>query len=276
MKKIRIGNDIRLLVQLLGTNTYDAVNIHSVKAYIINKSVQDQTITDLKNKTRFISRFPIEPMVDAYTATPYNVNSTGYPSYHAFPQNHVIGSYAGFGVHPDWNNMYRPVLQHNLTEFLAPVKATGSNNIVSIFFPAEAQLFTGDYKIVIVAKLYQPGFSPNDLRTVTMDYENIFTLVNTTSEEGEDSAVTLKVGITDKSDTDDVFTTSGKLNKETGKIEFEYNGLGNGSEGFEVDMSPELLWREAQEEDAETEENNNSETGDDSEENSDLPSDTQN
>jgi hypothetical protein len=58
-------------------------------------------------------------------------------------------------------------------------------------------LLTGDYKIVIVAKLYEPGFSCNNLRTVTMDYENIFTLVNS-SEEGVDTAVTMNVGVSEQ------------------------------------------------------------------------------
>ena len=195
--KIRIGNDIVLRVKLLGRSIIDSININSVKAYLINTTAEAAALADLNNKTRFISRFPIEPMIDAYTSTQYNINSTGYPSYHAFPNNHVIGSYAGFGYDPHWRRIYRPIPQHNLTEFLAPVKATDDKDTVEVFFPADAQLLTGDYKIVIVAKLYEPGFSCNNLRTVTMDYENIFTLVNS-SEEGVDTAVTMNVGVSEQ------------------------------------------------------------------------------
>lgn len=191
--KIRIGNDIKLRVKLLGKDEINSITINSVKAYIINTSVEKIALENLQNKTKFISRFPIEPEIDMYCSTSYNINSSGYPSYHAFPKNHVIGSYAGFGTNPNWSNIYKAVPDHNFSEYLAPVKATADKDVIEVYFPAEAQLYTGDYKIVVVAKLYEPGFSLNNLRTVTMDYENVFTLVNT-SEEGVDSAVSLNVG----------------------------------------------------------------------------------
>lgn len=243
MNRIRIGNDIKLVVKLLGTNTYDPININInyVKAYIINTTLEEKQIAEYKNKTRFISRFPIEPMIDAYTSSSCNINSSGYPTYHAYPQNHVIAPYAGFGVNPSWDRMYKPIPQHNLTEFRAPVKATHRKDVINIFFPAEAQLFPGTYKIVIVAKLYYPGFNPNNLRTVTMDYENIFVLTNT-SEDGVDSAVTLEVGITD-SDTDDLYATAGELDKKDGKTTVRVD-MSDGMPGFHVDISPETDWYE--------------------------------
>lgn len=190
--KIRIGNDIRLDVTLINSKVDDNVNIKSIKAYIINTTLENKRVEEAKNKTRFISRFPVEPYVDAYNSTAYDIKSAGYPTWHAFPQNYVYGSYAGFGLHPDWRDKYKPMPKHNLSEFCAPVKATEQSNVVQVYFPAECQLYTGDYKIVIVAKIYEPGYSPNNLKTVTMDYENVFTLVNT-SEEGIDSEVTLNV-----------------------------------------------------------------------------------
>lgn len=190
--KIRIGNDIRLDVTLINSKHDDNVNIKSIKAYIINTTIENRRVEEAKNKMRFISRFPVEPYVDAYSSTAHDIKSAGYPTWHAFPQNYVYGSYAGFGVHPHWDDKYRPMPKHNFSEFCAPVKATEDTNVVQVSFPAEAQLYTGDYKIVIVAKIYEPGYSPNNLRTVTMDYENVFTLVNT-SDEGIDSEVTLNV-----------------------------------------------------------------------------------
>ena len=241
--KILIGNDIRLLVRLLGKNSTDRINIQSIKAYLINTTVEEQAIADLHNKTRFISRFPIEPAIDAYTSTAYNINSTGYPSYHAFPRNHVIGSYAGFGHYPNWDMIYRPVPHHNLTEYLAQVKATKDRDIVDVFFPAEAQLFPGTYKMIVVAKIYDPGFSSNNLRTVTMHYENIFQLVNNVNEEGVDSAVTLHVGIDNDSPSstgEDVHATSGSFIDNSGKIRVNLNN----DTSFDIDMSSETMWHE--------------------------------
>ena len=67
--KIRIGNDIRLLIRLLGNKVIDPININYVKAYIINTSVEKSALDKLRNKTRFVSRFPLEPMIDRYTST---------------------------------------------------------------------------------------------------------------------------------------------------------------------------------------------------------------
>lgn len=193
MKKVRIGNDIRLKVNLLSKRFVETVQIQSIKAYIINTTAEAEAIKDMHNKTKFMSRFPIEPKIDAYTASAYDTNACGFPTYHAFPQNHVIGSYAGFGVEPNWFGIYRPVPQHNLTEFLAPVKYTPRNSRIEVFYPAEAQRYCGEHKLVLVAKIYEPGYSPNNLRTITMDYENIFTLVDKSSE-GTDSDVVISIG----------------------------------------------------------------------------------
>lgn len=212
MKKIRIGNDIRLKVNLLSKRFVETVQIQSIKAYIINTTAEAKAIEDMKNKTRFMSRFPIEPKIDAYTASAYDTNACGFPTYHAFPQNHVIGSYAGFGVEPNWFGIYRPVPKHNLTEFLAPVKYTSVNSRIEVFFPAEAQRYCGDHKLVLVAKIYEPGYSPNNLRTITMDYENIFTLVDKSSE-GTDSDVVISVG-----DNASSVSISGDENILVGKI----------------------------------------------------------
>lgn len=247
--KIRIGNDIRLLITLLGNKVIDPININSVKAYVINTSVEKAAIKKLENKTRFVSRFPLEPMIDRYTSTAYNINSTGYPTYHAFPKDYVIGSYAGFGCHPHWDHIYRPIPHHNLTEFLAPVKSTRSRNMIEVLFPAEAQLFTGDYKIVIVAKIHQPGFRPNDLRTVTMDYENIFTLVNT-SDEGQDGPVKIDVNANaDQYDQygQDIYAMSGQLVKDLDNYgQAKANVNINRTDGgiVDIDLSSELSWYE--------------------------------
>lgn len=225
MKKIRIGNDIRLDVTLLGTKYVDSVNIKSLEAFIINVSKECEMRECLENKTRFINRFPVEPFVDAYSSTEHNINSCGYPTWRAYPKDHVFAPYTGFGVYPDWRNKYMPIPRHNLTEFKAPVKSTSEKNRVSVYFPAEAQLYTGTYKLVIVARIHEPGYALNNLRTITMDYENLFILVNSTDEEGVDSAVTLTVGINGDGDGNDKYVQSGHYADHN--INLEYNTGGS-------------------------------------------------
>lgn len=110
--------------------------------------------------------------------------------------------------------------------------------MVHVYFPAEAQLFTGVYKLVIVAKIHEPGYRPSDLRTVTMDYENIFMLVNSTDEEGVDSAVTLTVGINGEGTGDDTFISSGSYDNHN--INLEYNTGGS----INVDTSKITRWHD--------------------------------
>lgn len=83
--------------------------------------------------------------------------------------------------------------QYDRCRFLAPVEATDSKNKIKVYFPAQAQIYTGTYKLVIVAKVYEPGYCKDNLRTITIDYENVFTLVNS-SDQGCDGNITIRVG----------------------------------------------------------------------------------
>lgn len=196
--KIRIGNDICLNVTLLYNANNEYANINSIQAFIINASKEAEFEEDIKNKTKFISRFPVEPYIDAYSSTAYDIKSSGYPTWRAYPKNHVYATYSGFGPHPDWRGKYRHMPMHNLTQYKAEVKYTEDRSTVKVFFPAEQQLYTGTYNLIVVAKIYDPGYSKDNLRTVTMDYENVFTLVNNSSD-GVDGAVTLNVASTSRS-----------------------------------------------------------------------------
>lgn len=159
------------------------INIRSVKAILVNTSRQMYKRDMLRKKTRFISRFPIEPYVDAFHATPYDVCNSGYATWRAYPHRHIPMPYHGYGWRPWWNGIYKPIPEHNDTEFVAPVYATEDQHVVEVSFPAKAQLFTGVYKLVIVAKVYAPGFNHENLKTITVDTPDVFELVKTSAEE---------------------------------------------------------------------------------------------
>lgn len=227
MMKIRIGNDINLAVNLLGSKNIDAVNLQSVNAYLINKTKYEDLLDQQhreqalmqdemdirKARVKYVSRFPVEPYPIEFRPTPYDLCCGGVPCYHARPL-HYIPVYHGFGVYPhtfesgiwhkdDMEDLYVKAgfkymdmqKEYDRCRFLAPVEATDTKSRIKVFFPAEAQLYTGVYKLVIVAKLYEPGYSKNNLRTVTMDYEDVFELVSK-SEDGMDTSVYLTIGNT--------------------------------------------------------------------------------
>lgn len=225
-----------MFITLHNIDGVSTVNIKSIEAFFVNTTVQEQLQPVNSGKMRFINRFPIEPVIGQYMSTAYNVNGCGYPSYHAFPQ-----AYTGFGVNPKWNDIYKQIPCPNVTKYRAVVNATSSDTI-EVIFPAEDQLFTGVYKLIIVAKLYEPGYN-NNLRVVTIDRGNAFELVDSSSEETNPSTgMYVDIDNTSYIDTDaeDRYTIRGKLNKDDGVLTMSYNNGGQ----FNVDLSEEMSWAE--------------------------------
>lgn len=192
IKRIRIGNDIRLRINLLNMKGIDTINIKSIKVYIINTSREKEKADKIANCTKFISRFPCEPHHTAFEPSAYDLNLAGLPRYYAYPEHHCHYFYHGFGLHPDWSHIYPVENCTNDTEFIAPVQATEYKDQVDAYFPANNQLYCGVYKIVVVARIYQPGYGLDNLRTITMDYNNIFRLVDDST--GTNSDVTIEIG----------------------------------------------------------------------------------
>lgn len=118
------------------------VSIRSVKAILINTTRQQEHEKMLKDKTRFISRFPMEPYYhgyfNPYEPNAYDICSSGFPYWRAYPRRHLYMPYAGFGVHPHWGGIYKPLPRINDTEYIAHVMATKDQHIVEVSFPARA------------------------------------------------------------------------------------------------------------------------------------------
>lgn len=227
--KVRIGNDICLRVSLLGKNYNDYVNIKSIKAYLINTSRKHdlkELLEGEERTVRYVSRFPEEPHCRAFRSTPYDLCHSGHPTFHVKPIC-FRAYYTGFEVlphsfdpfhnhlwaygHPHWHNDgFHPChececgiplndeLDHidipDPDKFRAPVKAADEKNKIYVYFPAEDQHHTGTYKLVIVAKIYEPGYAPNNLRTVTMDYKEVFTIVGSSEQADAYESVNIEVG----------------------------------------------------------------------------------
>lgn len=180
--KIRKGNDIRLKIQLKLVGTDDIANILSLRAIFINTTLKEKFEKEFIKKNRFIGRFPIEPFVKEFEPCKYNINSTGRGIYKAFVHN----EYCGFGLHPDWKKCM-PIRDIDMVKYFAPVTSTTDPRVKIIDFPAEAQLHEGVYQLVLIAKIGDAGFK-NKERVVTVNYNNIFELVND-SEDATDSIV---------------------------------------------------------------------------------------
>lgn len=142
---------------------------------------------DLQNALKFIHRFPIGRDVigpNQYDIKPNdkNVNIVGDLPYHVLPNECYIHPYSGFGIYPSWDKKYTPIIDNvDLASYNAPVVFTQYRDVIEAMFPANSQLYTGMYSVVVVAKVYKEGYSTDNTATVTVDYDELFELVG----EGE-------------------------------------------------------------------------------------------
>lgn len=179
---IKIGNDVKLTLTLTGDNG-QALNIMSAQAYIMNHSAKEQALNEKRRIDQFITRFPIgrdaiNPRLNGIEPDSHNIHMLGEVPYNCYPRMHYDNKPCGFGVYPKWDKKYIPVIEeYALTSYHAPISFTEQRGVVEVLYPAEAQYMTGDYDVVIVAKAYDPGYRPDNTKTVTIAFTNKFTLI---------------------------------------------------------------------------------------------------
>lgn len=187
--KERIGNDIVLTLDLNGSEPND-LNVLSAKAYIVNRSAKEHALNEHKRINQFMSRFPIgrdfiDPKLNGIEPDEHNIHMLGDVPYHCYPRPHIENKYGGFGAYPKWDKKYLPIIEeYGLTSYQAEVRFTDQRGVIQVFFPAEAQIYTGDYDVIVVAKLYQGGYRDDNTRVITVDYSNYFTLIPNTEWPG--------------------------------------------------------------------------------------------
>lgn len=172
MKRIRIGNDIRVQTSLHDLNDFDITSIKQLRCYFIPQGDSYTTPND------------------TYDPMQYNICNCGKPKYNVFPCNidapHWFCGYNGFGV-----NSKRFI--HVDNKFLAPSRLLAEQNRIEAYFPAKAQYQIGEYKFVIVLTVYQPGWCEYNLRTITLDEGVIFALTSDDRDTDTDTIIDLDI-----------------------------------------------------------------------------------
>lgn len=172
MKRIRIGNDIRVQTSLHDLNDFDITSIKQLRCYFIPQCDSYTTPND------------------TYDPMQYNICNCGKPKYNVFPCNidapHWFCGYNGFGV-----NSKRFI--HVDNKFLAPSRLLAEQNRIEAYFPAKAQYQIGEYKFVIVLTIYQPGWCEYNLRTITLDKGVIFALTSDDRDTDTDTIIDLDI-----------------------------------------------------------------------------------
>lgn len=231
-KKIRIGNDIQLTVDLrqyigLGvkesevyTNRYsdfenldknpivDWPEVYWPNEYdedtddhynkVCIKSIKAFFINKSSNmKYKFIGRFPTEPYSYAFEPSGHNIFGCGRPHWHHYPVSRKPYMYYGFGIYPDWRCIYNDLPHAHSNKYPAFVKRVEvegvlNNSKVEVYFPAKVQREIGMYDLVIMANLFCPEF-PNKIRTITIDIPNVFQLVKSSVDSDSDVFSLVKI-----------------------------------------------------------------------------------
>ena len=173
MKRIRIGNDIRVQTTLHELTDFDATMIKQLRCYFIPKSDDN-----------------VNPFPQTYDPAQYNICNCGKPMYNVFPCNidapHWFPGYNGFGVN---STPFMSVKR----EYLAPSRLLAEQNKIEAYFPAADQKLLGEYKVVIVLTLYQAGWGTDNLRTYTIDKGVVFALTSDNRDIDTDTVIDMDV-----------------------------------------------------------------------------------
>ena len=173
MKRIRIGNDIRVQTTLHELKDFDATMIKQLRCYFI------PNIEEAAN-----------PFPQTYDPAQYTICNCGKPKYNVFPCNidapHWFPGYNGFGVNST------PFIRFE-KEYLAPSRLLAEQNKIEAYFPAVDQKLLSEYRVVIVLTLYQAGWGTNNLRTYTIDKGIVFALTSDDRDIDTDTIIDLDV-----------------------------------------------------------------------------------
>lgn len=173
MKRIRIGNDIRVQTTLHELKDFDATMIKQLRCYFI------------PNIEEAVNPFP-----QTYDPAQYTICNCGKPKYNVFPCNidapHWFPGYNGFGVNST------PFIRFE-KEYLAPSRLLAEQNKIEAYFPAVDQKLLSEYRVVIVLTLYQAGWGTDNLRTYTIDKGIVFALTSDDRDIDTDTTIDLDV-----------------------------------------------------------------------------------
>lgn len=188
-----MGTDIRLQFTLDELSDYDATSIKQLRCYVIRK--EDIQYIDLDNYG-----YP-----QYYSPTDYDLVYTRCHMYNWLPYNQEVYTSGMFGpiddyrYFPAYNGFGVRSKQFKIVpdKYLASSRVISGSKQIEMYFPAEDQRNFGEYIVLIVITVYQPGWGSNNLRTFTINKGVQFEIVdgedtqqdNTNSQQGKPSNI---------------------------------------------------------------------------------------
>lgn len=178
MKRIRIGNDVVVRTSLDEFETNDKLKIKTLQCLFIKQEYDNKSDNDMCYE-------PSQYVYGCCGCCNYNVAvfNNGYNMPCTLRDPHWFPGYNGFGVNSNKFNCPK--------EYQSDVRVF--DNYVESYFPAKDQKL-GIFKVVFVAQVYTTGWGMNDLKTITIDKGELFTLVDSAEESTTDGLIDLTDG----------------------------------------------------------------------------------
>lgn len=177
-----MGTDVRLQFTLDELSDYDATSIKQLRCYVIRK--EDIQYIDLDNYG-----YP-----QYYSPTDYDLVYTRCHMYNWLPYNQEVYTSGMFGpiddyrYFPAYNGFGVRSKQFKIVpdKYLAASRVISGSKQIEMYFPAQDQRSFGQYIVLVVITVYQPGWGSNNLRTFTINKGVQFEIVDDYKNNEED------------------------------------------------------------------------------------------
>lgn len=177
-----MGTDIRLQFTLDELSDYDATSIKQLRCYVIRK--EDIQYIDLDNYG-----YP-----QYYSPTDYDLVYTRCHMYNWLPYNQEVYTSGMFGpiddyrYFPAYNGFGVRSKQFKIVsdKYLASSRVISGSKQIEMYFPATDQRNFGEYIVLIVITVYEPGWGSNNLRTFTINKGVQFEIVDEYKNKEDD------------------------------------------------------------------------------------------
>lgn len=186
MNKVRIGNDVRIQFNLYGLQDFDQTNVKELRCYAVK--VEENDKAEEKATCEVLKRWPHEPHCHGFEPTPYSINACGpSPCYFVRPIHPLCCEL------PHHHHHFEPgVRAYRMPARFIKVNGTIKNH-AECYFKAQDQICTGLFKLVVVAVVYEEGWNKDNMHTYTIDYGNVFELVDDESCNNKDITVNVRI-----------------------------------------------------------------------------------
>ena len=170
-----MGTDVRLELKLDELSDFDNTSIKQLRCYVIRKEDVGYVNLDSYGYPQYYSPTDYDLMYTCmcnnYNWLPYNQEVYNSGMFGPIDDYRYFPAYNGFGVR---SKQFKIIPD----KYLAASRVLQEKNKIEMYFPAQDQKKFGEYIVVVVVTVYQPGWGSNNLRTFTINKGVMFEIVD--------------------------------------------------------------------------------------------------